>query len=87
MKENFRLMQEKVQAQVQLTVLLILWVEIVDGVGHDVLGIHRFLYTTKVFGFSINLHSPTHRLFTFKLLEIDCIVTDRPWMSVTQLCA
>lgn len=49
MKENFRLMQEKVQAQVQLTVLLILWVEIVDGVGHDVLGIHRFLYTTKRF--------------------------------------
>lgn len=41
----------------------------------------------NVFGFSINLHLPTHRLFTFKLLEIDCIVTDRPWMSVTQLCA
>lgn len=27
------------------------------------------------------------QLNTFKLLEIDCIVTERPWMSVAQLWA
>lgn len=74
--------------------------EIVDGIGHYVLGIHRLLrfieekqphttqWVSNIYIYILNKNEIySVECITFKLLEIDCIVTDRPWTSVMQLWA
>lgn len=64
-----------------LCILLILRMEIMYSIGHYILGVHGFLKRTQHKRIQLNVKYINKKIMvcnTFKLLEIDCIVTERP---------